>query len=368
MVSVRGSGILAAAMNSPSTASQVLFLFSALGAVNGIFLAAYLFTRRSHGLSNVFLAALLLAISIRTGKSAVYYFDPGLATGFVQFGLSACLLIGPLSYLYVQVHLAELRKYPPTQRWAWHLLLPLGLIALGLLFSKSQYPEVWQHAFPGLHYYWLAYLLIAGRQLWQARSLLFGTDRTDDIGPRQLILLLGVYLSSALILLAYMSVPFTSYIVGALSFSFSICITVMIFLLIKEEKKTQVTREKYQNRKLAETQAQQILAALNQAMHEQQLYLNPNFSLALLARKTGLSQTLVSQVLNDNLSQNFNHYVNEFRIVCAKRILLTEPRLSMEQVAERSGFNSSSTFFAAFKKMSGQTPASYRNDTALKST
>lgn len=355
-------------MNLAPTASQVLFLFSALGAVNGVFLAVYLCTRRAQGLSNVFLAALLLAISIRTGKSAVYYFDPGLASGFIQFGLSACLLIGPLTYLYVRFHLAELRTSRPPRRWAWHILGPLGLIFLGLLFPKSQYPQVWHHAFPGLHYYWLAYLLIAGWQLWQSRSLMFAPDGVEGASPRQRILLLGVYLSSSLILLAYMSVPFTSYIVGALSFSFSICVTVMTFLLIKEEQTTQVTREKYQNRKLADTQAQQILAALNQVMHEQQLYLNPNFSLALLARKTGHSQTLVSQVLNDNLSQNFNHYVNEFRIVCAKHILLTEPRLSMEQVAERSGFNSSSTFFAAFKKMSGQTPASYRNNAALKSS
>lgn len=343
--------------------SQILFLFSALGAVNGVMLAAYFFfsARRAtwqQGLSNVFLGLLLLAISVRTGKSTIYYFYPDTALWFIQFGLSACLLIGPLTYLYVHFHLAERQQKPAARWWYLHLALPLGLIFIGVLFPYSQHPQIWRQLIGGINKYWLLCLLMAGWQLWRSRRLFL---EGNEGSTRQTVLLLGVYLSSCLILIAYMSTHLTSYIVGALSFTFTVHITVMTFILLREEKAVLAEKkEKYQNRKLADDEAQQLLASLNQAMHEQQLFLNSNLSLAMLARKTGHSQILISQVLNDKLAQNFNHYVNEFRVAHARTLLVKEPRLTMEQVAERSGFNSSSTFFAAFKKICGKTPASYR--------
>ncbi|GLR13518.1 hypothetical protein GCM10007907_23080 [Chitinimonas prasina] len=163
-----------------------------------------------------------------------------------------------------------------------------------------------------------------------------------------------------MILIAYMSTPFTSYIIGALSFTFSIHLTALTFILQNDAKVDASKKERYQNRKLTEEDALSLLALLNQTMHEQQLYLNPNLSLALLAKKVGNLQTTVSQVLNEHLKKSFNLYINEFRIQHAKDLLINESHLNMELVAERSGFNSSSTFFAAFKKITGQTPASYR--------
>lgn len=331
--------------------SQLLFLFSALGAVNGIFLALYLFSRRANRLTNTLLGALLLAISIRTFKSTVYYFNPDLAVEFLQFGLSACLLIGPLTYLYVQSCLADFAQRAPNQHWHKHLLLTLFLIGAGIIFPYSEYPGSWYYFVCGIHGYWFFYLVLAGWQLWASRALLNGA--------RQKMLLLSVYFGSLLILAAYVSTAFTSYIVGALSFTFSIHLTILSYILQSESDDNK--KEKYLNRKLSEKDAAALLASLNKVMHEQQLYLNPVLSLALLAKKVGNLQTTISQVLNENSGKSFNLYINEFRIQHAKNLLVTDAHLNMELVAERSGFNSNSTFFAAFKKITGQTPASYRS-------
>jgi AraC-like DNA-binding protein len=337
--------------------SQLLFLFSVLGAVNGIFLALYLFSRRSHRLTNSMLGALLLAIGLRTVKSTFYYFNPGLAVEFLQFGLSACLLIGPLTYLYVHCHLADLSKNAVGRRWQWHLLLPLFVIGIGIVFPYTQYRYIWRYSILGIHIYWFLYLVLTGWQLWQARAALAGTETPLS---RQHILLLSVYFSSCLILIAYVSTPFTSYIVGALSFTFSIHVTVLTCMLKNDAKEDNDKKEKYKSRKLAEHDATALLDSLNQVMREQQLYLNPNLSLALLSKKVGHLQTTVSQVINENLSKSFNLYVNEFRVHHAKNLLISESHLNLDIVAERSGFNSNSTFFAAFKKIATQTPASYR--------
>ncbi|MGW8394847.1 helix-turn-helix domain-containing protein [Pseudoduganella sp. HUAS MS19] len=329
--------------------SQLLFLFSALGAVNGIFLACHFFTRRTHRMANRMLGVLLLAVGVRTVKSSFYYFNPDLAAGFVQIGISACLFIGPLTYLYVACYLADVAQSTVGKQWRWHLLPPALLAGLGVFLPFSDYPYVWRCAVTGIHVYWLGYLVLAGRLLMRAQAF-----------NRQTILLQSVYFSSWIILIAYASTRFTSYIVGALSFTFTIHVTILTYFLRSDAKPEPTKNDKYQNRKLAEADARAILGSLDELMRSEKLYLNPNLTLALLARKAGNLQTTISQVINDNLGKTFNLYINEFRIEHAKELLVRESHLNMELVAERSGFNSNSTFFSAFKKIVGQTPASYR--------
>jgi AraC-like DNA-binding protein len=335
-------------------ARQLLFLFSALGAINGIFLAIYFFMRRPRRLSDSMLGALLLAIGVRTAKSTFLFFDPSIAIGFRQLGLSACLLIGPLTYLYVHYHLAELQQRPADDRWRWHLAFSFLVIGIGIVFPYADYRAIWDQSSYAIHAFWFAYLLATARALWRARAQLL------DPGVRATTrawLPLSVFAGSLLILAAYVSTPLTSYIVGALSFTFLIHIAIMVFLLRKEAAGT---KEKYQNRRLSEQDVRTILAALDEQMRAHGLYRNPNLTLAQLAKRTGNISADVSQVLNDKLNKSFNQYVNEFRIHDAKRLLVEEPQLNLETVAERCGFNSNSTFFAAFKKVAGQTPASYR--------
>lgn len=337
--------------------SQLLFLFSVLGGVNGLFLALYLFTRRSDRLTNALLGALLIAVGFRTVKSAFYYFNPDLAVEFLQIGLSACLLIGPLTYLYVQSALADAKLSAAGNGWRWHLLLTACIICVAVNFPYAKYPGAWDYYICGIHAYWVAYLLAAGKQLWQSRAVLRNGQGTLSRGN---ILLLSVYFSSLLLLTAYVTTPLTSYIVGALSFTFSVHVTILCWIVNNGAKTDNGKKEKYQNRKLNGQDARELIDALNLVMREQQLYLNPNLSLALMAKKVGNLQTTVSQALNDNLGKSFNLYVNEFRIQHAQQLLIGESRMNMEIVAERSGFNSTSTFFAAFKKVTGLTPASYR--------
>jgi len=337
--------------------SQLLFLFSVLGAVNGVFLALYFFTRRTNRLTNALLGALLIAVGFRTVKSTFYYFNPDLAVEFLQIGLSACLLIGPLTYLYVHSYLADVKLTAAGNRWRWHLLLTACIICVAVNFPYSRYPDAWYYYICGIHAYWFAYLLAAGKHLWQSRTLL-----RDGEGRifRSNILLLSVYSSSLLLLTAYVTTPLTSYIVGALSFTFSVHVTILTWIMNNRAKTDSGKKEKYQSRKLNGQDARELIAALNLVMREQQLYLNPNLSLALLAKKVGNLQTTVSQAINEHLGKSFNLYINEFRIQHAQQLLIGESRMNMELVAERSGFNSTSTFFAAFKKITGLTPASYR--------
>lgn len=343
--------------DTPMIARQLLFLFSALGAINGIFLAVYFFSRRPRCLADGMLGALLLAVGVRTAKSAFLYFNPAIALEFRQLGLSACLLIGPLTYLYVRSFLAGLAQLPAGQAWRWHLGLSFLLIGIGVAFPYTAYRSVWNLSSHAIHVFWLCYLLAAARLLWQSRRAWLNDGHRMATST---MLMLSVFAGSCIMLTAYASTPFTSYIVGALSFTFSLHVAVMVFLLRKEIMTPADPQQKYRHTRLAHEDGLAVLAALEQLMTGQKSYLNPNLTLAQLGKRAGCTQAQVSQVLNDKLGKSFTTYVNEYRIAEAKQVLSDEPQLNLDIVAERCGFNSSSTFYSTFKKVAGQTPASFR--------
>jgi AraC-like DNA-binding protein len=68
----------------------------------------------------------------------------------------------------------------------------------------------------------------------------------------------------------------------------------------------------------------------------------------------------LSQLLNDNNGTSFKQYVAQLRVSETQRLLLDQPGQTLEAIAEAAGFQSLSTFYAAFKKANGCTPALFR--------
>jgi len=96
-------------------------------------------------------------------------------------------------------------------------------------------------------------------------------------------------------------------------------------------------------------------------MNVDKLYLDPELSLATLARKVRAPVKAVSQVINEKAGLNFNDFINEFRIrdFCEKIENEPDETPILEMLLE-SGFNSKSTFNDVFKKKTGVTPSEYR--------
>lgn len=113
--------------------------------------------------------------------------------------------------------------------------------------------------------------------------------------------------------------------------------------------------------KLKQHQVQDLLDKINQAMSDVALISNPDFSLETLSRHIGSNTRYVSAVINESYGMNFKTLLNEHRIREAVR-LLTNPNstLSVADVAISTGYNSSTSFINAFKKIKGMTPAVYR--------
>ena len=91
-------------------------------------------------------------------------------------------------------------------------------------------------------------------------------------------------------------------------------------------------------------------------------YLREDLRLTDLQRIFPISRSYLSQLFNRELGQSFSDYVNQFRIEESKRLMDAEPNASIQEIAERSGFHSISTFRRAFQKCTGMIPSEYKNN------
>ncbi len=95
-------------------------------------------------------------------------------------------------------------------------------------------------------------------------------------------------------------------------------------------------------------------------------FLDPVFSLEILAAEVKMSVTKVSNCINQNSQYNFSDYVNQLRVAKAKKYLTASQYndYSIEAIGYECGFNSKSTFYLAFKKFTTTTPTEFRKRNA----
>ncbi|WP_420549081.1 helix-turn-helix domain-containing protein [Curvivirga sp.] len=108
---------------------------------------------------------------------------------------------------------------------------------------------------------------------------------------------------------------------------------------------------------------QLIFENLKSMMTVEKLYRNSKIRMPAIAKLLGIGSNHLSRVVNQLADQNFNDYLNGYRIADAKLLLeqvAEDKRLTMGQVALKCGFNSQSVFNAVFKARVGVTPLQYR--------
>lgn len=88
-------------------------------------------------------------------------------------------------------------------------------------------------------------------------------------------------------------------------------------------------------------------------------YSDPNLSIVSVSEQFGISQKRIYALVWEATGVRFNEYVLNLRMKRACALLCTS-QLSVEQIAEQSGYSAESTFYRVFKKYFGVTPRQYR--------
>ncbi|MEM9897287.1 MAG: helix-turn-helix domain-containing protein, partial [Bacteroidota bacterium] len=118
----------------------------------------------------------------------------------------------------------------------------------------------------------------------------------------------------------------------------------------------------YGNRQIDTEEALRLIQRLDDLMKTESLYKNPNIKLPEIAKRLHVLPHKLSQLINENLDKNFALFLNEYRIAMAKNMILQNENLKLESIGYECGFNSKSTFYATFKKLTGTTPSRFKDD------
>ena len=120
-------------------------------------------------------------------------------------------------------------------------------------------------------------------------------------------------------------------------------------------------KEKYQFSNLSKEKAKSHLETMNAYMLDKKPFLDPDLTLQQLSEQLNIPHTVLSEIMNNIVNQNFYDYVNNFRVEEFKRLASDKNNrhLKILSMAYDSGFKSKTTFNTAFKKFTGQTPSEY---------
>ncbi|CAH0192450.1 Regulatory protein SoxS [Chryseobacterium sp. Bi04] len=96
---------------------------------------------------------------------------------------------------------------------------------------------------------------------------------------------------------------------------------------------------------------------------DEHIYTDSTLNREKVAEKLGISAGYVSQIVNTITGDNFAHYINQYRVEAVKE-MISDPEYenyTLLTMGLESGFTSKTTFYKAFKKVTGQTPNEYKN-------
>jgi len=117
-----------------------------------------------------------------------------------------------------------------------------------------------------------------------------------------------------------------------------------------------------ENSLLKDIDTDTILSKLNYLMEKEKLYSIEDLTLSMVSKELLISNQQLSVILNEKLNVNFNNYINRFRVNEAAQMLVEHPKRPVLSIAYDVGFNSVSTFYNAFLKFSGKSPARFRKE------
>ena len=350
----------------------------AIGAAQAALLALALWRRLANPQANRLLAAWLAIVGLDLAIKAAYLAAPGPAL-FPAYRFVALFpfLYGSLFYLYVRALTTArglaLRDLVHVAGYA--CVLSIAMVQLALQ-PAGDWPLLGRWTDPLLFVYSLSYVIAALVRLQRyRRALLQRRSNADRMSLRWLVTLAIGQIVIWCIAGAQelIRIPYVDYylIYGAVAAWvcvvgwFSLGQPPVIDEPLEQGRQARVddAREHAGDGGARDDDPRfpDVEARLAQLMARDALYREPALTIGQVAKRSGYPEYLISAVINRRLGGNFWDYVNRHRIedACACLANRNDDRTILE-IAYACGFTSKSTFNAAFKRQTGQTPSTFR--------
>lgn len=121
-----------------------------------------------------------------------------------------------------------------------------------------------------------------------------------------------------------------------------------------------VTNHSIDRKEIPDDEAVEIIRKVENYLLQEKPYLDKHFTISDLSRQKGVSKNKLTLVINEVMEKNFYSLVNDYRVREAMDLLRANGKnYTIDAVAEMSGFQSRTSFYACFKKYTGQTPREF---------
>lgn len=192
--------------------------------------------------------------------------------------------------------------------------------------------------------------------LWIRRSIMF----IVLLGVFSVVVLFApyifrvVYFVAATIMNVYIAVSFINYsfVFERVERSFRLSYEQQILL-----KKTQSRTSSIKKEDIL-TEAQKGLMRIWLSNEE---YCNSDLTIDSVAREIKTNRSYLSRYINETYNSNFSSWISSLRIRKAKQIMQSDTTLTIEEIAYKVGFSSSSYFIQIFLRLEGTTPLRWLN-------
>jgi AraC-like DNA-binding protein len=356
---------------------ELIFIgFCSLAAINAVFFAVYIwFSRDRNTYASALLSGFLLITAYRIIQMLLHDLQDDFGIGVnlktFFFFVPTFPLVGPFVFLYIRS--VSDREFRFNPRHLLHLLPFLSVLITDLINRKnfplspdnpSQYLtyciEISVILVQFLIYIIASYLIVqkVGEQNPEEKLTRSGTERNY---LRTIVILISIiWLIYAMYCVqTYFRFYAPTRIIEALFYS------VMSYLILYYElsyKKITMTA-RYRSSALSAEDGLKYKSIIVEYVNRNESYKDHNITLGKFSKSLSLTPHVVSQVINEQLSCNFNDFINSYRIEEAKK-MLNDPLLkniTVASIAYDSGFNTLSAFNTAFKKFTGLTPTQFRS-------
>ena len=371
------------------TVTTLIIIFLAIGAMQGLFFGFVLLREPSDNkISNRFLAILLLLLSYRLLLQILRLFGLGYYDGWYYIMLDLSWCHGALLFYYVKTQLQP--NYEFSLKDTLHAV-PLIVQVIFSIFVRLQniYWDGTRESLTWLGYwgYWLwmnqptIYIVASALIIaysWQSEKYLRNYEKQHSLQPEHSDWLRKIIAGFKLYFIIVMIIFIADRLIFSIAtddsyfyfkrdhyYPFFLGISILTYWLGIEGYKRKdlpliskkITLDPYKKEQL-----EHIAIQLENSMHKEKLYKQPDLTLNKLAQKIGVKPYLISQCLNEILMTKFNSYINNYRISEVKS-LLKDPNKSKHNLltlALEAGFNSKSSFNRAVRKQLGISPIELR--------
>ena len=328
--------------------NNIILTLACLGLFQALLLCVYLITlKKRRKKATNFLILVLFGLTIRIGKSVLNYYIP-LVSWQRNIGISGIFIVGPSLWFYI-TSLVDKEKVITYKHYIHYAPFLFFILFLYMIPSNGEFANYWNYGIVVFHL--VIYLIIS----W---FLLF--DNKNKISKAVFAWCKNILIGVSLVWFYYLG-NFLSfnlhYITGPIFYTFLIYAFSYLFL-----NRINFNLDKYNSSTIDSNTSKKLYKKINTLFINEKVFLDPTVSLSLVAKKIGISARIVSQVINENKEQNFQEFVNHYRIENAKDLLLDSKYINekIATVAYDSGFGTVASFNVAFKRNTGKTPSLYK--------